>query len=90
MAKNKIHEYKCQPNSRTRVVKYLKLYKTPMLHESFLQQIVSMATMSFTAGMVGEGSIRLGQAINSPDLPKKMSFVSSLIAIIIGMYYLLS
>jgi hypothetical protein len=49
----------------------------------------TMATMSFTAGMVGEGSLRLGQAINNPDLPRKMSLVSSLIAIFIGIYYIL-
>lgn len=50
----------------------------------------TMAIMSFAAGIVGEGSIRLGEAIDNPNFPKKMSFISSLIAILIGIYYILS
>ena len=50
----------------------------------------TMAAMSLTAGLVGEGSVRLGKAINSPALPKQLSITSSLIAIIIGAYWLLS
>lgn len=48
----------------------------------------TMAAMSLTAGIVGEGSIRLGKVVNNPELPKNLSFASSLIAIIIGLYYL--
>jgi hypothetical protein len=50
--------------------------------------IGTMLAMSITAGVVGEGSVRLGKAINTPDLPKKLSFFSSLIAIIIGIYWI--
>ena len=49
----------------------------------------TMIAMAVTAGLVGEGSVRLGKAINSPSLPKQLSFGSSCIAIIIGAYWLL-
>ena len=49
----------------------------------------TMAIMSLTAGIVGEGSMRLGQAVNNPDFPRKLSFLSSLIAILIGIYYIM-
>jgi hypothetical protein len=48
----------------------------------------TMVAMSLTAGVVGEGSVRLGKAINSPALPKQLSLGSSFIAIIIGAYWL--
>jgi hypothetical protein len=48
----------------------------------------TMMAMSITAGAVGEGSIRLGEATKNPDLPKKMSIVSSAIAILIGIFWI--
>jgi len=48
----------------------------------------TMLAMSLTAGLVGEGSLRLGKAVNSPNLPKNLSLASSVIAIFIGFYYL--
>jgi len=50
----------------------------------------TMAAMSLTAGLVGEGSVRLGKAVNSPALPKQLSLGSSLIAILIGAWWLFS
>lgn len=56
---------------------------------SFLMSycIGTMAAMSFTAGAFGEGSLRLGEAFNNEDLPMNLSFASSLLAIIIGIYW---
>ena len=56
---------------------------------SFLMSycIGTMAAMSFTAGAFGEGSLRLGEAFNNEDLPMNLSFASSLLAIMIGIYW---
>lgn len=48
----------------------------------------TMVAMSVTAGAVGEGSLRLGEATNNPNLPKKMSIVTSIIAIAIGSFWI--
>lgn len=48
----------------------------------------TMAAMSITAGVFGEGSMRLGKVVNNPDLPKNLSLGSSLLAIGIGMYWI--
>lgn len=45
-------------------------------------------TMSFTAGIVGELSIRIGKAMNNPNLPRNLSMGSSGLAIIIGLYWI--
>jgi hypothetical protein len=47
----------------------------------------TMAAMSFTAGAFGEGSLRLGKAFNNENLPMNLSFASSLLAILIGIYW---
>mmetsp|Transcript_18261 Transcript_18261/g.18330 ORF Transcript_18261/g.18330 Transcript_18261/m.18330 type:complete len:303 (-) Transcript_18261:105-1013(-) len=49
--------------------------------------IGTITVMSLVAAGVGEGTVRLGKAVNSPSLPKKLSFVSSLLAIAIGAYW---
>ena len=48
----------------------------------------TMAAMSIVAGLIGEGSSRLGKAANSPDLPRNLSLGSSIVAILIGFYCL--
>lgn len=50
----------------------------------------TMIAMSMTAGVVGEGSLRLGKVVNSPNLPRQLSLGSSIIAIIIGAYWIYS
>ena len=50
----------------------------------------TMAAMAVTAGLVGEGSVRLGKAVNSPSLPRQLSLFSSAVAIVIGAYWLVS
>jgi hypothetical protein len=49
----------------------------------------TMATMSLAAGIVGGLSRKIGEIANKPDLPKKLSFYSSLFAVIIGVYWLI-
>lgn len=44
--------------------------------------------MSILGATVGEGSIRLGKAVNSPDLTTKLSFASSVIALFIGLFWI--
>lgn len=46
----------------------------------------TIVTMSLAAGAMGELSTRVGQATNNPDLPRKLSLVSSVAAVLIGVY----
>lgn len=46
----------------------------------------TIIAMSIAAGAVGELSMRVGQATGDPDLPKKLSIVSSVAAVAIGTY----
>lgn len=48
----------------------------------------TMIMMSVTSGILSEGSTRLGNAINDPNFPKKLSIVSSIIAILIGVFWI--
>lgn len=50
----------------------------------------TMAAMSLAAGAVAEGTIRLGEAIGSSKLPKQLSFGSSILAILIGIYWIIT
>ena len=52
--------------------------------------IGTMTAMSIAAGAVGEGSIRLGEAIGSNKLPRQLSLGSSILAILIGLYWIMS
>lgn len=49
----------------------------------------AMITMSIVAGTIAWLSSRMGQLSNNPQLPKKLSLISSLIAVVIGLYWLL-
>ena len=40
--------------------------------------------MSIVATLVGEGTRRVGEAFQRPDIPQKHSFASSILAIAIG------
>jgi hypothetical protein len=51
--------------------------------------IGTMAAMSITAGAFGEGSMRLGKAANNPNLARNLSIGSSVVAILIGIYWIL-
>lgn len=46
----------------------------------------TMLTMSLAAGAVAELSARVGQASQDPDLPRKLSLSSSVVAVAIGLY----
>jgi hypothetical protein len=48
-----------------------------------------IVAMSATAGAVGEGSLRLAKAANLPDLPKRLSMASSVLALIIGVVWVI-
>lgn len=50
--------------------------------------IGTVIAMSISAGFIGALSKKLGEMSNSPDLPKKLSFFSSLFAVVIGIYWL--
>jgi nickel/cobalt exporter len=49
----------------------------------------TIVTMAIAAGTLGELSVRVGKAANSPDLPRKLSLVSSVLAVTIGLYLIL-
>ena len=44
--------------------------------------------MSLTSAIVAELSSRLGKATNNPNLPKNLSLASSVVAIIIGLFWI--
>jgi hypothetical protein len=44
----------------------------------------TMITMAVTTTLIGEGTRRAGKLFHRPDLPQKLSYVSSCIAIVIG------
>jgi hypothetical protein len=48
----------------------------------------TMLAMALTAAAVAELSLSLGKAANSPDLPRKLSKISSLAAILIGVFWI--
>lgn len=49
--------------------------------------IGTMAAMAVTTTLVGEGTRRAGEIFNRPDIPQKLSFFSSLLAISIGLIW---
>jgi len=49
----------------------------------------TMLTMSVVTAVVAELSLKLGKFVNDPNLPKRMSFFSSIIAIAIGSFWIL-
>jgi len=51
--------------------------------------IGTIIAMSIASGVVSEGSLRLGKAVNNPDLPRNLSLASSLVAILIGIYWVI-
>ena len=51
--------------------------------------IGTMAVMSVVAGLVGEGSVRLGKIAKNPNLPRNLSLFSSAAAVIIGIFWFL-
>ena len=55
----------------------------------FAYSIGTMLTMSAATGIVADLSMRLGKMVNDPTLPKRLSFVSSLVAIAIGIFWIL-
>ena len=51
--------------------------------------IGTMAVMSLVAGLVGEGSVRLGKIAKNPNLPRNLSLFSSAAAVVIGIFWFL-
>lgn len=54
----------------------------------FAYSIGTMLTMSAATGIIADLSMRLGKMVNDPTLPKRLSFVSSLVAIAIGIFWI--
>lgn len=50
----------------------------------FSYAIGTMATMAVTTTLIGEGTRRAGEVFHRPDIPQKLSFGSSILAIAIG------
>ena len=44
----------------------------------------TIGVMTLTTTLIGEGTRRAGQLFQRPDIPQKLSFVSSILAIVIG------
>mmetsp|Transcript_9623 Transcript_9623/g.12535 ORF Transcript_9623/g.12535 Transcript_9623/m.12535 type:complete len:295 (+) Transcript_9623:123-1007(+) len=50
----------------------------------FSYAVGTMAAMAVTTTLIGEGTRRAGELFNRPDIPQKLSFGSSILAIAIG------
>jgi hypothetical protein len=48
----------------------------------------TMLAMSIAAGSVGELSMRIGRVANNPDLSRQLSMASSVVAVVIGFYWI--
>ena len=62
----------------------LLLSRRSVLSPSSLSQVA----MSATTTVIGEGSVRVGKALDQPDIPRKLSIISSFVAITIGAVWL--
>mmetsp|Transcript_41611 Transcript_41611/g.97416 ORF Transcript_41611/g.97416 Transcript_41611/m.97416 type:complete len:174 (-) Transcript_41611:204-725(-) len=49
--------------------------------------IGTIIAMSATTTLVGEGSSRAGEVLDRPDIPQKLSFASSFVAIAVGVFW---
>lgn len=58
------------------------------LSVSLLLLLLLQVAMSATTTLIGEGSLRVGKALDQPDIPRKLSVVSSFVAITIGAVWL--
>jgi len=47
----------------------------------------TILTMALTTTLIGEGTRRAGQVLQRPDIPQKLSFASSIIAIAVGVFW---
>lgn len=47
----------------------------------------TMSAMAIVTTLVGEGTLRAGQFFQRPDIPQKLSFASSILAIVIGVVW---
>lgn len=47
----------------------------------------TMGAMAITTTLIGEGTRRAGEVFNRPDIPQKLSYFSSLLAIAIGLIW---
>lgn len=47
----------------------------------------TMTTMAITTTLIGEGTRRAGEIFNRPDIPQKLSYFSSILAIGIGLIW---
>lgn len=47
----------------------------------------TMGAMSITTTLIGESTRRAGQILHRPDLPQKLSLVSSFLAIAVGLFW---
>lgn len=47
----------------------------------------TMGAMALTTTLIGEGTRRAGQILHRPDIPQKLSFGSSIVAIGVGLFW---
>jgi len=47
----------------------------------------AMSTMALATTLIGEGTRRAGEVFNRPDIPQKLSLISSVLAIVVGIIW---
>lgn len=82
----------CEPQSMTMSTVAMILIPLPPVLLSrrvvLSPPLLNQAAMSATTTIIGEGSVRVGKALDQPDIPRKLSIVSSFVAITIGAVWL--
>lgn len=46
-----------------------------------------MVSMGTATSLIGEGTVRVGEAFDEPGIPAKLAFGSSIVAILIGCFW---
>lgn len=53
----------------------------------FSYALGTMAAMTISTTLIGEGTVKAGEIFKRPDIPQKLSFVSSLMALLVGAFW---
>lgn len=47
----------------------------------------TMLSMSTATSLIGEGTVKVGEAFDKPNIPKNLAISSSIVAIVVGAYW---
>jgi len=59
----------------------------PVMTFLFSYGLGTVVSMSTATSLIGEGTVKVGQALDKPTFPKKLAQGSSVVAILIGLFW---